>query len=402
MRTLKRFDDIVASSTITLANAMTDQFDHVKELSRAFLIQAGVAPSDIEDSYLGSIPGGLPNSKMVELTADVAFRIRGEGTRYVQLFKKDGEWQPLRMLASNQLAAAHPQLIDEYHDEKWRESARLNQRMAADLQTLLFAENRIDHIQSVRPRCFVDLNHSKALCDIFYTTWDSSEQECTAPARVFARREGQWVEVPGSYHSGMRIHPETGEIFTMFPEQEQTTGDNPSERAQTRRQASQERQMQLTEVRIVNAASRHPTAAEVLAVEHKFGLSLPGGYSEFMTTLGAGILSQFIRVYPPAKVESEIEEWRERIAKYWFWGEGSDLLTQEQALEALVFADTVAGDEFVVHPGGAGRILVLPRHSDQIYIAGGDLWAMVEWTLSTGVLCEPTFDLSFEAFRSET
>ena len=380
---------------------MTDQFDYVKELSRAFLIQAGIASGDIEDSYLGSLSGGLPNSKMVELTADVAFRIRGKGTRYVQLFKKDDEWQPLRMLASNQLAAAYPQLIDEYHDEYWRESARLCQRMAADLQTFLIAEDRIDQIKSVQPRCFVDLNHSKALCDIFYTTWDSSEQECSTPARVFARKEGQWIEIPGRYHSGMRIHPETGEIFTMFPQEEQAMGGNPPEQAQLSRQALQERHMQLPDVRIVTAARRHPTAAEVLAVEHKLGLSLPNGYSEFITTLGAGILSQFIRVFPPARVESEVEEWRERIAKYWFWDEGKNLLTKEQALESVVFADTVAGDEYVVHPSGAGRILVLPRHSGQIYIAGGDLWNMVEWTLSAGVLCEPTFDLSFEAFRNE-
>lgn len=205
---------------------MADEFDHVEDLARSFLIQAGIAAGDIEDVYLGSLSGGLPNREMVEDVADVAFRIRGQGTRYVQLFKKGGKWQPLRMLASNQLAAAHPQLIEEYQDEYWRESARLGQRMASDLQAQLFAEKKIDQIRSVRPRCFVDLNHSKALCDTFYTTWESSEVECSNPARVFARKVGQWVEIPGRYHSGMRIHPETGEIFTMIPEEEQTLRGN--------------------------------------------------------------------------------------------------------------------------------------------------------------------------------
>lgn len=38
--------------------------------------------------------------------------------------------------------------------------------------------------------------------------------------------------IPGRYHSGMRIHPETGEIFTMIPEEEQTLRGNLCELAQ--------------------------------------------------------------------------------------------------------------------------------------------------------------------------
>lgn len=222
---LRRLVAIVIFSIIAEAGAMADEFGHVEDLARSLVIQAGIAAGDIEDVYLDSLSGGLPNSKRVEEVADVAFRIRGQGTRYVQLFKRGGKWQSLRMLASNQLAAAHPQFIEEYQDEYWRESARLEQRMAADLQTRLFTEKKLDQVRSVRPRCFVDLNHSKALCDIFYTTWESSEAECSNPARVFARKDGQWIEVPGRYHAGMRIHPETGEIFTMIPEEEQTARD---------------------------------------------------------------------------------------------------------------------------------------------------------------------------------
>lgn len=218
---------------------MVDEFHQVKELARAFLVQGGIACDDIEQTYLGSLSGGLQNDKQLQEVADVAFRIRGQGTRYVQLFKKAGNWQVLCILAPKQLAAAHPQLIEEYKDEYWRESARLEQRLAADLEAQLITEKKIDAIKSVHPRCFVDLKHNKALCDISYTMWEKEgagcpgdeaecfddegewfddEAESPGPARAFVRQDGEWIEIPGRYHSGMRIDPETGDIFTMIPE----------------------------------------------------------------------------------------------------------------------------------------------------------------------------------------
>lgn len=200
--------------------AMADEFDEVRELAQRFLVQTGTAAGDIQDIYLNSISGGSPNSKKVEQVADVAFRIRGQGTRYVQLFQRAGTWQALRTLAANQLAGAYPLLIDEYSDEYRRETARLEQRIAADLQARLIAEKKIDAVNSSRPRCIVDVKHNKALCDIFYTTWERVEPECSNAARLFTRQNGDWSDVPGKYHSGMRINPDTGEVFTMIPEQD--------------------------------------------------------------------------------------------------------------------------------------------------------------------------------------
>lgn len=205
---------------IPAANALADEFGEVQQLARAFFIRAGTVEGDIQGVYLNSLSGGLPNSKNVEQVADVAFRVRGQGTRYVQLFQIAGKWQALRMLPANQLAAANPQLIEEYRHEYWRETARMEQRIAADLQTRLIAEKKIDDVKFARPRCFVDLKHNKALCDIFYQTWLKPEPQCTNAARLFARHNGQWSEISGKYHSGKRINPNNGEVFTMISERE--------------------------------------------------------------------------------------------------------------------------------------------------------------------------------------
>ena len=199
---------------------MANEFGEVRALAQAFLIQRGTAAADIQDVYLNSLAGGLPNSKNVEQAADVAFRIRGQGTRYVQLFRMAGKWQALRTLPSDQLAAANPQLIDEYREEYWRETERLQQRMALELQARLISEKKIDTVKFARPRCFVDLKHNKALCDIFYETWTQPKPQCSNVARLFDRQNAQWREGPGKYHSGMRINPQTGEVFTMIPEKE--------------------------------------------------------------------------------------------------------------------------------------------------------------------------------------
>lgn len=202
------------------ASAMAHEFDEVRTLAQGFLVETGVAASDIEDIDLGALSGGLPNSRNIEQVADVAFHIRGQGTRYVQLFKQAGQWKVLRLLEANQLAAAHPQLIEEYSDEHWRETARLQQRIAADLQARLVAEGTIASVNFAEPRCFVDLNHGKALCDITYATWEQQEPPCSSAARVFERRDAQWTERPGDYHSGMRIDPDTGAIYTMIPQED--------------------------------------------------------------------------------------------------------------------------------------------------------------------------------------
>jgi hypothetical protein len=54
----------------------------------------------------------------------------------------------------------------------------------------------------------------------------------------------------------------------------------------------------------------------------------------------------------------------------------------------------------MVHPGNPERIYVLPRHSEDIYIAGDGLLAVIEWLCGSGTLTQPFTERNFEPFDS--
>ena len=139
--------------------------------------------------------------------------------------------------------------------------------------------------------------------------------------------------------------------------------------------------------------------AEIDDAEARLGIRLPTGYREYMTRFGEGILGgTYVRIYPPRFVAGEamLAEWRLRIDDYWRWDEGQDVLTKPQVLESVVIGDTLDGDELIVHPSNQERIYVLPRHSENIYVAGDGLPAAVEWLCSSGVLTEAFTQRNFE------
>ena len=146
-----------------------------------------------------------------------------------------------------------------------------------------------------------------------------------------------------------------------------------------------------------------PTQAEVAAAESQLGVCFPDGYREFVCGHGEGILAGYIRIYPPRRIltgVNNVDEWRRRVAEYWFWDEGRDVLTKQQVLKSTIIGDTVDGDEIISCPDQASRIYVLPRHSGRIYLAGKDLPSAIEWVCSSGVLVEPTPDRRFESFSN--
>jgi hypothetical protein len=159
--------------------------------------------------------------------------------------------------------------------------------------------------------------------------------------------------------------------------------------------------VQLNQVNVKTAATKLPTRDEAMTLERRMNLSLPAGYIEFITTLGAGYFGSCLRVYAPKQIERDILEWRERIDKYWFWDQGCQILTKQKSLESVVFADTVGGDEFIFHPKISGKIFVLPRESEAIFEAGDSLWSMIDWLETSGILYPPFVDLTFEAFPGD-
>ena len=158
--------------------------------------------------------------------------------------------------------------------------------------------------------------------------------------------------------------------------------------------------MKIDDVRIVREPLVLATQANVEELESRLWVTFPEGYRDYVTRLGEGVLSSFIRIYPPWRIENELAEWRRRINKYWFWDEGRDVLPKERALECVIIGDTVNGDEVVFHPNRRNRLFVLPRDSEQVHDAGEDLLAAVAWMGSSGELIEPFSAWDFEPLDS--
>ncbi len=76
------------------------------------------------------------------------------------------------------------------------------------------------------------------------------------------------------------------------------------------------------------------------------------------------------------------------------------MLSKEQALQSVIIGDTVDGDELIVHPDNPDRIYVLPRNSEDIYVAGDGLPAAIEWLCGSGTLTEAFSERNFEPFDS--
>lgn len=159
--------------------------------------------------------------------------------------------------------------------------------------------------------------------------------------------------------------------------------------------------MKLDDVHVSTTPLVLASAAEVDALESKLWITFPDGYREYITKLGEGVLGgSLVRIYPPWRIDKELVEWRRRINKYWFWDEGRELLPKERALECVLIGDTVNGDELAFHPARPARLFALPRDSEEIFVADGDLWTAIEWLCSSGTLVEPFVERNFEPFDS--
>jgi hypothetical protein len=152
---------------------------------------------------------------------------------------------------------------------------------------------------------------------------------------------------------------------------------------------------------VKQAAASLPTQKDVEELQSKLGAPLPAEYGEFITRFGEGVLGgAYIRIYPPSRIISELADWRTRIDQYWFWDEGSEVLSKAEALKSIVLGDTVVGDELIFHPDRPDQIYVLPRDSESIFLAGDGLAEAIEWLCTSGQLTEPFKERYFEAFES--
>lgn len=136
--------------------------------------------------------------------------------------------------------------------------------------------------------------------------------------------------------------------------------------------------------------------SEVEALDELLGGRTPAGYREYVTELGEGVCSGYVRVYPPARVLAEYETVQDRVQECFFWDDGSAVASRDDLATAVVVADTLCGDEVFVHPD-TDRLLVLPREETRIYAFSNDLREVLAWLLTSGTLTPalpqpPTFE----------
>ncbi len=155
--------------------------------------------------------------------------------------------------------------------------------------------------------------------------------------------------------------------------------------------------MTLDDISIIGKTLTLSSQADVDAAEIVLAIQFPVGYREYVTRFGDGVLGGcYIRIYPPERILAEEAQYRERIGRYWFWGEDQTVLTQQQALKSIMIGDTVDGDQLVILPSNPERIFVLPRNRERIYMAGDGLLDAISWLCDSGTLTEPFKEREFE------
>ncbi|CAA9195914.1 SMI1/KNR4 family protein [Flavobacterium collinsii] len=135
---------------------------------------------------------------------------------------------------------------------------------------------------------------------------------------------------------------------------------------------------------------------EILACEKTLNIAFDEDYKAYVSEFGSGILGgTYVRIYLPETIILTLEEWRSRIAEYWFWDEGKEVLTKEEVLNAVRIGDTYDGDEIILFKN---EYFILPRHSELIYKAGNTLEEAITWLCSSGILTEAFSEREFEPF----
>jgi hypothetical protein len=124
--------------------------------------------------------------------------------------------------------------------------------------------------------------------------------------------------------------------------------------------------LQLDQLR-VKGKPQPVSEADLQRLKTELATKLPDGYEEMMRTPGPGTLRVTVRVQGPATILRGTKAWRERIAQYWFWGNGP-LLTKAAAQGAVRIADTIGGDELVFLPTEPDTLLLLPHEDEDVQL----------------------------------
>ncbi|WP_010250888.1 SMI1/KNR4 family protein [Myroides injenensis] len=138
---------------------------------------------------------------------------------------------------------------------------------------------------------------------------------------------------------------------------------------------------------------------DILNCENILHCNFEEDYKEYVTTYGSGILGgTYIRIYLPHIIQSNQQQWLDRINEYYFWEEGKDILTKEEVLNSICIGDTFDGDELIYYKN---KYYILPRYEEMIYSIGNNLNEAIKWLCSSNILTEAFTERNFEPFNSK-
>ncbi len=137
--------------------------------------------------------------------------------------------------------------------------------------------------------------------------------------------------------------------------------------------------MALTETYLVTNKLTLIQEEEIVLLEKHFGLPVPMGYREYMTSLGAGLYCDLVRIYRPLRILTEYQDARQRWRDNFLWNSGTRILSREQVFQSVLFGDTIDGDQIIVAPHEPFKLFVLSRHDDSIWEMGAALTDPMFW-----------------------
>lgn len=133
---------------------------------------------------------------------------------------------------------------------------------------------------------------------------------------------------------------------------------------------------------------------DVRAAEQLLGVTFPVGFEAFLFELGLGSYAGVLVAFGPQFILQRVQSDRQRWAEAFYW-DNPELLSQAELSHCVTFAQTIEGDEIVVHAQRPDHVYVLPRQHWKIHELPADFGLVLEWITRAGVLYEPIEDLSF-------
>jgi hypothetical protein len=158
--------------------------------------------------------------------------------------------------------------------------------------------------------------------------------------------------------------------------------------------------MDLNGIYLVSENLNPATTAMVTDAEARLGAPFPSGYKEYVTKLGAGVLSGYVCIWTPDRILAEHAEYRELWGNNFLWEEGEQAIAYDRVLESIILGDTWDGDSIVFHPRNPSRIYVLPREVNRTFEIGANLSEALVWLCDSGELTDPIEFKYFETFNN--